>query len=70
MPRARAPSVPGRMGIHSAPTSRAVWLRCGSMQMTSAPRSTAFLISSWLSGGESVAGFAPQITISSAFSIS
>ncbi len=70
MPRARAPSVPGRMGIHSAPVRRTVSVWRGSMTKISAPRLAAASSRCMSRGGESVAGLAPQTTSISACSMS
>ena len=70
MLKASAPSVPGRMGIHWAPVRATVSVRRGSITTISAPRRAAASSRAMSSGGESVAGFAPQTTRSSADSMS
>ena len=68
--KASAPSVPGRMGIQRAPVRAAVSLRRGSITTTSAPRRAAARMRCMSSGGESVAGLAPQTTTIPACSMS
>ena len=70
MPSASAPSVPGRIGIHSASVLRIASVRCGSMATMRAPRRAAASRRCMSSGGESVAGFVPQMTRRSACSMS
>ena len=62
--------MPGRIGIHSAPVRVTVSVRRGSMTMIFAPRFAAASRRCMSSGGESVAGFAPHTSRTSAFSMS